>query len=77
MRVTDVARPFPVSLAAVSKHVSVLESAGLVTRSVVGRDHMLSLEPTPLVAAGEWIDIYRDFWEERLDALESHLRSGQ
>ncbi|MEX0865542.1 MAG: metalloregulator ArsR/SmtB family transcription factor [Acidimicrobiia bacterium] len=74
LRVTDVAKPFAVSLAAVSKHLGVLESAGLVTRSVVGRDHLLSLEPGPLVEAGDWIDVYRDFWEERLDALELHLR---
>jgi DNA-binding transcriptional ArsR family regulator len=74
LRVTDIARPFDVSLAAVSKHVGVLESAGLVTRSVAGRDHLLSLEPTHLVDARDWIDTYRGFWETRLDALESHLR---
>jgi len=77
LRVTDMAKPFAISLAAVSKHVGVLESAGLVTRSVTGRDHLLSLEPGPLVEARDWIEVYRDFWEERLDALDLHLREGR
>jgi len=74
MRVTDVADPFTISLAAVSKHVGVLESAGLVTRIVTGREHMLALEARPLLDARLWIDTYQGFWEERLDALEAHLR---
>jgi DNA-binding transcriptional ArsR family regulator len=77
LRVTDVAKPFAVSLAAVSKHITVLESAGLVIRSVAGRDHLLSLEPGPLVDARDWIDVYRGFWEERLDALDLHLGEGR
>lgn len=74
-RVTDLAEPFDVSLAAVSKHITVLESAGLVSRTVYGRDHVLALEARPLVVARDWIDTYRTFWESRLDALERHLRS--
>jgi DNA-binding transcriptional ArsR family regulator len=77
LRVTELAQPFAVSLAAVSKHIAVLESARLVARSVVGRDHVLSLEPVPLVEARIWIDAYRDFWEERLGALDLHLREGR
>ena len=73
-RVTDAAAPFDVSLAAVSKHVAVLESAGVVARTVEGRDHLLSLEPVNLFEAGRWIDGYREFWEGRLDALETVLR---
>ncbi len=75
VRVTDLAQPFTVSLAAVSKHIGVLETAGLVSRAVRGRDHMLSLEARPMLEAGDWIDGYRAFWEGRLDALESRLRA--
>jgi DNA-binding transcriptional ArsR family regulator len=75
-RVTELAAPFDMSLAAASKHIRVLESAGLIHRSVRGRDHHLSLDPQPLVEAGAWIDNYRTFWEHRLDALEAQLRKG-
>ena len=74
LRVTDIAAPFDISLAAASKHVRVLERAGLIERTVHGRDHVLSLRPEPLETAAEWIDPYRRFWETKLDALEDHLR---
>jgi DNA-binding transcriptional ArsR family regulator len=74
MRVTDTAAFFDVSLAAVSKHIGALESAGVVKRSVEGRDHVLSLEPVNLYHARRWIDGYREFWEGRLDVLEALLR---
>jgi DNA-binding transcriptional ArsR family regulator len=76
MRVTDLAEPFDVSLAAASKHIQVLQGADLLTRTVAGRDHFLSLDARRLVEAGDWIDSYRSFWEARLDALEHHLRGG-
>lgn len=75
MRVTDVADPFSISLAAVSKHIGALEGAGLVIRTVSGREHRLALEARPLLDARLWIDTYQGFWEERLDALEAHLRT--
>jgi DNA-binding transcriptional ArsR family regulator len=71
--VTELAAPFDMSLAAVSKHLGVLEDAGLVSRTPLGRTRIVTLEPLPLVGAREWIDTYRTFWEERLDALEAHL----
>lgn len=71
-RVTDLAEPFDVSLAAVSKHIAVLERARLVTRTINGRDHFLALQTRPLALAREWIE--RTFWEGRLDALERELR---
>jgi len=74
MRVTELAEPFTVSLAASSKHIKVLEHAGLVSRRVAGRDHVLALEGQSLGRAGRWIDVYRQFWEDRLDALDAHLR---
>jgi len=70
-RVTDLASPFDISLAAVSKHIGVLERAGLVRRRVEGRTHWLALEPRPLVEA----ERTRAFWNGRLDALEELLRT--
>jgi DNA-binding transcriptional ArsR family regulator len=75
-RVTELAAGFDVSLAAASRHIRVLESAGLLRRTVRGRDHHLSLDPTPLADAAQWIDTYRDFWERRLDALDRLLVRG-
>lgn len=76
-RVTDLAADFPVSLAAISKHIHVLEDAGLVHRVRRGREHLLSLEPIPLAEAAAWLGEYRDFWEQRLDALEAQLREAK
>jgi DNA-binding transcriptional ArsR family regulator len=73
-RVTEIAAPFDISLAAASKHVRVLERAGLVERAIHGRDHVLSMRAQPLEAAAGWIDPYRRFWEMKLDALEEHFR---
>ena len=72
-RVTDIAAPFRMSLNAVSKHVQVLERAGLVRRDVRGREHWLVFDGAPLGDAAEWIESMRRFWNERLDALESFL----
>lgn len=74
MRVTELAAPFDVSLEAASKHIRILEAAGLVARSIRGRDHVLSLDAEPLLPAAEWIERYRSFWEERLRVLESYLK---
>lgn len=76
-RVTELAEPFPVSLNAVSKHVRVLEDAGLIRREIRGRDHYLSLDATPLQEAAAWIETYRQFWTNRLDRLESFLQQKQ
>ena len=74
-RVTEVAAPYPISLNSVSKHIRILERAGLVRRQVSGRDHFLSLEPKPLNELTEWMVKSRDFWSGRLDALEAALRA--
>ena len=71
--VTELAEPFPMSLAAVSKHVRVLERAGLVHRTVTGREHRCALSPRPLRDAAAWVEHYRVFWETRLDALEQFI----
>lgn len=72
--VGEVAGAFPISLNAVSKHVRVLERAGLVAREVRGREHRLHLRARPLRAATRWSGRYRAFWEARLDALDRHLQ---
>lgn len=69
-RVTELASAFPISLNSTSKHIRLLERAGLVTRSVRGRDHVLSLNATPMAEAAEWMEYYRRFWDDRLAALE-------
>lgn len=74
-RVGDVAAGFPaISLAAVSKHIRVLEAARLVRRRVEGRVHWLQLAPHELAHALDWISIYRNYWNQRLDALENSLQ---
>jgi DNA-binding transcriptional ArsR family regulator len=60
--------------AGASKHVKVLENAGLVTRTVAGRKHVCRLDPQPLADVDEWVVFYRTFWTGRLDALEQRLR---
>lgn len=71
--VSELAEPFAMSLAAASKHIKVLEKAGLVRRDVRGRTHMCSLDPTPLMTADQWLGLYRGFWTDRLDTLERLL----
>src|SRR6059036_124277 len=71
--VGSVAGRFPISFNAVSKHLKVLERAGLVRRRVRGREHWLRLRPDPLREATRWLEHYREFWEARLDALEALL----
>jgi len=72
-RVTDIAAEFPISLNSISKHIRMLERAGLVRRSIAGREHLLSLEAAPLAEASMWIEHYRRFWEGRLAALEAFV----
>ena len=74
-RVTEIAAPFEISLNSVSKHIRILERAGLVRRRIEGRDHYLSLEPAPLDAAAAWMQRERAAWEMRLDKLEAALRA--
>jgi DNA-binding transcriptional ArsR family regulator len=71
--VTDLARPHAMSLAAVSKHLIVLEKAGLVKRHRRGRVHSLALEAKPMKEAQAWIDRYRKFWEANLNQFENYL----
>jgi DNA-binding transcriptional ArsR family regulator len=74
---TDLARPYSMSLPAVSKHVRVLEKAGLIRRQRRGRVHRLNLEAAPMKQAAQWIEDYRRFWEESLDRLDEYLKELQ
>ena len=74
-RVTEVAEPFDISLNSVSKHIRILERAGLVRRRVAGRDHFLALEPQPFDELTQWMHETRQFWSSRLDRLEAALRA--
>ena len=72
--VTELAEPFAMSLPAVSKHLKVLERAGLIARGREAQWRPCRLDPAPLRDANEWLESYRQFWEESFDRLEEHLR---
>ena len=72
-RVTHLARPHDMSLPAVSKHLRVLEKAGLLRRRRYGRVHEMQLEAKPLKEAAQWVEEYRKFWEGSLDRMADYL----
>lgn len=78
-RVTEIAEPFAMSLNAVSKHLKVLEEAGLILRQKQGREHVITLQPEPLRQVASWLHPYEQFWSEQLDRMESYFseRSGK
>jgi DNA-binding transcriptional ArsR family regulator len=75
--VTELAAPFEMSLPAVSKHLKVLERAGLISRGRTAQWRPCRLEPGPLRGANEWLESYRQFWDESFDRLAEHLRELQ
>ncbi len=75
--VSELAEPFDMSLPAVTKHLKVLESAGLITRGREAQYRPCRLAPAPLKAATDWLETYRLLWEEKLDGLERYLREVQ
>jgi DNA-binding transcriptional ArsR family regulator len=72
-RVTELARPHAMSLPAISKHLRVLENAGLLRRRRYGRVHEMQLDAKPLKQAAQWVEEYRKFWEGSLDRLAAYL----
>jgi DNA-binding transcriptional ArsR family regulator len=72
-RVTEIAAPFDMSLNAVSKHLKVLEGAGLIHREKQGRDHIIEFNAKPLKQVAGWVHEYERFWNEHLDRLESYF----
>jgi DNA-binding transcriptional ArsR family regulator len=76
LTVGELAEPLDMTLAAASKHVKMLERAGLVHRTVNGRRHLCRLEPGPLASAYAWLRFYERFWTERLDVLGDLFQAG-
>src|SRR5579875_3249113 len=76
-RITDLAKPFPISLPAVSKHLKVLETAGLLTRVRHGREHTLYLRADPLRRVASWARQYERFWTERVDHLQEFFEEDR
>jgi DNA-binding transcriptional ArsR family regulator len=75
LTVGELAEPLTMSLAAASKHIKVLERAGLVQRTVDGRRHVCRLQAAPLASASAWLRFYERYWTGRLDALEELFRA--
>jgi DNA-binding transcriptional ArsR family regulator len=71
--VTDLAQPFDMSLPAISKHLRILEETGLIVRRKEGRVHYIHLAAARMKEASEWLNYYRQFWEESLDSLGEYL----
>ena len=75
--VTELAKPFAISLPAISKHLKVLERAGLIVRSRAGKWRPCRLQPAPLEDAAAWLEDYRHLWDSRLDRLADHIHELQ
>jgi DNA-binding transcriptional ArsR family regulator len=75
--VNELAEPFPISLQAISKHLKVLERAGLITRSRAAQQRPAQLQSAPLADASDWLSYYRQFFEGSLDRLDEHLQNIQ
>jgi DNA-binding transcriptional ArsR family regulator len=74
LTVTELAQPYAMSLNAVSKHVKTLERAGLIRRTITGREHSCSLDAVRFDDAMNWMSYYSEFWSGRIGALEKHLQ---
>jgi len=77
LTVGELAEPLHMSLAAASKHVKVLEQAGLVHRTIIGRRHVCRLIARPLAGATAWLSFYENFWDARLDALQEAFKDKE
>src|SRR5579871_2034559 len=73
-RFTDIAEPFDLSLNAITKHLKLLERAGLISREKQGREVLISFRPEPLRLVSGWVHEYEEFWNDRLDEFESHFK---
>ncbi len=73
-RFTDIARPFDLSLNAITKHLKLLERAGLISRKKQGREVLISFRPQPLRLVAGWVHEYERFWSQRLDQFEEHFK---
>ncbi len=76
-KVTELARPYQMSLPAISRHLRILERAGLITRTRVGREHRIRVDPKPIQQAMEWIGVYAAAWSHQFNALDEYLMKVQ
>jgi DNA-binding transcriptional ArsR family regulator len=74
--ITELAKPFAMSLPALSRHIRVLEDAGLIARTIDGRVHQCSLNAEPLKSIEAWIGHYRELWEGNLESLARHIEAA-
>jgi DNA-binding transcriptional ArsR family regulator len=74
-RFLDIAEPFDVALHAVTKHLKLLERAGLIAREKRGREVLISLRPEPLRSVADWVHEYERFWNEKLDEFEGYFKT--
>lgn len=77
MSVAELAQPFTISKPAVTKHLKVLEQAGLLSRHIEGRVHRCHIKTAPLEMASEWLSFYERFWNNKLEALDAYLNSEE
>lgn len=77
LSVGEIAKPYDLTFAAVSKHLKVLEKAKLIIKRRNGKEQMVSLAPQALADAEKYLELYRQFWEERLDSLENYLKESK
>ena len=77
MSVAELSKPFDITKSAVTKHLKVLESAGLLRRRIEGRVHHCQLQPEPLEAVSDWVKTYEKFWSEGLDRLDAYLQQSR
>jgi len=75
--VTELAKPFDMSMPAISKHLKVLEETGALRREVIGRSHRLSLEPDVLSEAADWMDRQRALWGRLFDVVDEYLKEKE
>ena len=75
--VGELAAPFEISAPAISKHMKILQRAGLIDRQITGRKHQCSLSTNGLKTAEDWLHFHREFWESRFDALDKFLKNDQ
>ena len=74
-RFSDIAKPFDTALNSVTKHLKLLEKAGLIGRQKLGREVFLSFQAEPLRKVAEWVHEYEEFWNERLDEFQQHFKN--
>ncbi len=77
MSIADLSKPFDMTKSAVTKHIKILENAGLLGRTIEGRVHRCRLKPKPLAAVSEWVTFYEKFWNKKLDALDKFLTENK